>query len=69
MLLLNIIDRMKTADEQTDVNKSNLKILKKAMTQELQIPPAIYSALFNWILFSAHALVTAEMFSHTRLVS
>ena len=41
-----------------------LELLKTAMAEELDIPPSIYENLFHWILFSAHALVTAQMYSN-----
>ena len=53
-----------------DFGIRKLKLLKNAMTKELDIPASIYEALFHWILFSSHALITAQMYSsHLRVSS
>ena len=52
-----------------DYNKNKFKELKKAMTQELHIPASIYESLFNWVLFSTHAIITAQMYSTKQSVS
>ena len=46
-----------------DEKQNRLEKLKAAVTEELDIPASIYEQLFQWVLFSSHSLVTANMYS------
>ena len=64
-----MINSFKTMILDDDFGIRKLKLLKNAMTKELDIPASIYEALFHWILFSSHALITAQMYSSNLRVS
>ena len=56
-------------EEKIELNETSLDKLKMAITEELNIPVSIYQPLLHWVIFSLHALVSAEMYSQTKYVS